>query len=741
MVIQAWMQQTVCLRSGHAASGGSLKPNEGRSRVVIEGVKPQIDCGRYAAKRIVAEPVKVTAAIYSDGHDHVAARLLYKRAEEKAWRYAPFRELGNDLWEAEFSADVIGPWTYTVQAWVDHFGTWVHDLHKRLEAQSLPGVQTAAETAAPGGPEQNEGVTPADESTVAIQDLPSPSRGRNEGYSTTGKPQTDIALALRTGAILLDQASARARDQDARTLKGTASTLRYLAEKNSVFYDFPISDEAILLCLQYPDLSFATTFERELPLWVDRERALFSAWYEFFPRSAGFVPGQHGTLRDVAERLPEVKRMGFDIVYLPPIHPIGTAYRKGKNNSVTAEPGDVGSPWAIGNADGGHKAILRELGTFADFAALLATAAENGLEIALDIAFQCAPEHPWVRDHPDWFKIRPDGSIQYAENPPKKYQDIYPINFESADWRALWQELYSVFAFWIDKGVRVFRVDNPHTKALSFWEWCIAEVRKAHPDVIFLAEAFTRPHVMYGLAKLGYTQSYTYFSWRTEKQELTEYMTEITTEPVSEFFRGNLWPNTPDILPGFLQTEHRAAFAQRAILAATLGASYGVYGPVFELGEHLPAKPGSEEYLHSEKYQLRIWDRDDPKSLAPLLTLLNRTRHAHRALRNNHSLRFHTISNDHLIAYSKKDGDDVVLTIVNLDPENPRDGVTDLDLQALDLPVVGSYEAQDVLSGETYLWQGAHHYVRLDPEKSPAHILLLRPRHLSENTAGESTED
>ncbi|MGI4756850.1 MAG: alpha-1,4-glucan--maltose-1-phosphate maltosyltransferase [Janthinobacterium lividum] len=718
-----------------------MKPNEGRSRVIIEDVKPEVDGGRHAAKRVIGDTVRVTAAIYTDGHDHVAARLQYRRADEKVWRYAPFRELGNDVWEAEFVADTIGGWSYTVQAWVDHFGTWVHELHKRIDAQEVPGVQTAAAVAVPGGAERNDGVAAADENTVAQQDLPGSSGKSANSFVSSAVPQNDIALALRTGAILLDQASARSRDAHAKSLKGAASSLRYMAEKNSNYYEFPLSEDSILLCLEYPDLNFATVYDRELPLWVDRKRAEFSSWYEFFPRSAGFVAGQHGTLRDVAARLPEVARMGFNVVYLPPIHPIGTAFRKGKNNSVTAEPGDVGSPWAIGNSDGGHKAILRELGTFTDFAAMMEAAAANKVEIALDIAFQCAPEHPWVRDHPDWFKIRPDGTIQYAENPPKKYQDIYPINFESSDWRPLWQELYSVFAFWIDKGVRIFRVDNPHTKALPFWEWCIAEVRKVNPDVIFLAEAFTRPHVMYGLAKAGYTQSYTYFSWRTEKQELTEYMTEITTEPVSDFFRGNLWPNTPDILPGFLQTENRAAFAQRAILAATLGANYGVYGPAFELGEHLPAKPGGEEYLDSEKYQLRTWDRDAPQSLAPLLTVLNKARHAHPALQKNKSLRFHTIDNDHLIAYSKNEGDDVVLTIVNLDPLQMQTGWTSLDLATLNLPAYGEYSAEDLLSGETFPWSGARNYVALDPKKSPAHILILRRTPLSDNLAGESTED
>ena len=716
--------------------GGTLKPNEGRSRVIIEDVKPQIDGGRHAAKRVVGDPVRVTASIYSDGHDHVAARLLYKRENEKTWRIAPMREIGNDVWEGWFTVDAIGPWRYSVQSWVDHFDTWVHDLHKRIDAQNVPGVQVPAPVIVPGGPEQNEGVNAVDQNLTAAEDarIATP-----RGYKR--QPESDIALALRTGAGLLDQASARARDEDARNLKGAASSLRYLAEKNSAYYDFPIADDTIRLCLAYPDLNFATTYDHELPLWVDRERARFSSWYEFFPRSSGKVPGQHGTLRDTAARLPEVAAMGFNVVYLPPIHPIGTAFRKGKNNSTTAEPGDVGSPWAIGNTDGGHKAILRDLGTFADFSALLQAAASNGLEIALDIAFQCAPEHPWVREHPDWFKMRPDGSIQYAENPPKKYQDIYPINFESPDWRALWQELFSVFAFWIDKGVRIFRVDNPHTKALPFWEWCIAEVRKTHPEVIFLAEAFTRPHVMYGLAKAGYTQSYTYFSWRTEKRELTEYMTEITTPPVSEFFRGNLWPNTPDILPGFLQTENRAAFAQRLILAATLGASYGVYGPAFELGEHLPAKPGSEEYLDSEKYQLRVWNYDDPKSLAPLMTRLNSIRNTHPALQTDRTLRFHAVDNDQLIAYSKQVGDDVVLMIVNLDPVNLQTGWTTLDTTELQLPLAGSYEVEDLLTGDVFTWTGANNYVALDPEKQPAHILLIRPMHLSDQTAAEGTED
>ena len=690
-----------------------MKPSEGRSRVIIENIQPSIDKGRYAAKRIVGDTVQITASIYGDGHDHLGARLQYRRADERTWRYAPFSELGNDIWQAEFTVDSIGGWVYTVQAWVDHFDTWIHDLHKRIDAQGTAplahGINLNEPTAgdAPGPALQ----APRAGAEAPVQD------------ALAKAAAADVALAFRTGAILLDHASTIARDADARMLKSTASSLRWMAERPQARYDFPLADDSIALAKKYPDLKFATTHSREFPLWVDRERARFSSWYEFFPRSLG-ESGAHGTLKNVTDRLPEVAAMGFDVLYMPPIHPIGTAFRKGKNNSTVAEPGDVGSPWAIGNLDGGHKSILKELGTFTDFGYMVAAANSLDIDIALDIAFQCSPDHPWVRQHPDWFQIRPDGTIQYAENPPKKYQDIYPINFESQDWQALWQELFSVFAFWIDKGVRTFRVDNPHTKALPFWEWCIAEVRKTHPEVIFLAEAFTRPHVMYGLAKMGYTQSYTYFSWRTRKQELTDYMVEVTTTPVSDFFRPNLWPNTPDILPGFLQTTNPAAYMQRIILAATLGASYGVYGPAFELLEHEPAKPGSEEYLNSEKYQLRSWDRESPRSLAPLYTLLNHIRHAHPALQANDGLRFHPIGNDQLLCYSKQSGTDVILCVVNLDPDNIQTGFTSLDLSELGLPDA-PFQVEDLLGGATYTWTGPSNYVSLDPGKMPAHIFSV----------------
>jgi starch synthase (maltosyl-transferring) len=658
-----------------------MKPTEGRKRVVIEEIQPSVDGGRYPAKRIVDDVVTVTAAIFSDGHDHVAARLLYRHSSQRKWQTAPFAELNNDLWAAKFVVDQIGAWQFTVEAWVDHFDTWVYDLGKRLAAQAAGGQ--------------------------------------------------DIPLALRIGATHVEAASGRAKGADAKTLKLFAARLIELAEQNLEQYDSPLTGEMIALVAKYPDLSYSTKYPTELPLWVDRKRARFSSWYELFPRSASSVPGKHGTLRDVEARVHEIAGMGFDVLYMPPIHPIGVAYRKGKNNAVSAEVGDVGSPWAIGAAEGGHTAILPELGTLDDFDALVATAQAHGLDIALDIAFQCSPDHPWVKAHPAWFLHRPDGTIQYAENPPKKYQDIYPLNFESSDWRGLWEALYGVFKFWSDRGVRVFRVDNPHTKALPFWEWCIAEVLKTAPDTIFLAEAFTRPHVMYSLAKSGYTQGYTYFAWRNTKAELTAYFTEISNVPVRDFFRGNVWPNTPDILHEQLQTGERAIFQQRVILAATLSANYGIYGPAYELLEGRPAKPApgktsSEEYLDSEKYQLRDWDRSSPNSIAPLIRQLNFIRNENPALQRNENLVFHTVPNDNLLVYSKAttDGTNVILVVVTLDPRAEQSGWIDLNLAALNLPWQGFFDVDDLLTGTRYHWKDQWNFVSLSPEKT-AHIFRI----------------
>ncbi len=681
-----------------------MKPAEGRRRVVIEEVQPSVDSGRYPVKGVLGEEITVTAAIFADGHDHVAARLLYRHHTQRRWRSVPFVELGNDLWSATFSASDpedasrLGPWRFTIEAWVDHFDTWLHDLAKRLAAQS-----------------------------DSAQEIP---------------------LAYRIGAGLLDEAAARCkpRSADATRIQGAAAELRTVADQALSIYPDPVTSKGVLnpsliaLVQSYPDLSFATRHPVEFPLWIDRARAGFSAWYELFPRSASSISHQHGTLRDVAALVPEIAAMGFDVLYLPPIHPIGTAFRKGRNNSTTPEPGDVGSPWAIGNrrlsaGDGGHTDIHPDLGTFSDFDHLVRTAREHNMELALDIAFQCSPDHPWVKQHPAWFKHRPDGSIQYAENPPKKYQDIYPLNFESTDWRGLWDALCNVFLFWIERGVRIFRVDNPHTKPLPFWEWCIAKIHKSAPDVLLLSEAFTRPHLMYSLAKGGFTQSYTYFTWRTTKQEIQSYFEEICNPPVSTFFRPNLWPNTPDILHAQFQVadldHRRAIFRQRIVLATTLSSNYGVYGPAYELLEGRPAKPApgktsSEEYLDSEKYQIRAWNRSASHSIAPFLTELNQIRRANPALQRNAALHFHSVANDQLLAYSKSLAGNTILVVVNLDPLHQQSGVLDLNMPALNLPWQCSFEVQDLLTGAVYHWRDQWNYVALTPAAT-AHVLRIVP--------------
>ena len=669
-----------------------MKPSEGRRRVVIDAVRPEIDCGRYPVKRVVGDRFDVTAALFGDGHDHVAGRLLFKHERDRRWRSAPLQPLGNDLYSASFTLDRPGTWRYTVQAWVDHFDTWCSDLKKRIDAQPNPASPDPAKL-----------------------------------------PQ-NIPLALRSGALLLEDAVTRAKGADARLLEQIVLSLRWMADQDAPVYEYPLADEIKDVMARYPDLSFATDYDRELSVWADRELARFSTWYELFPRSAspdgaaGAVDAaRHGTLRDVEARLPEIAAMGFDVLYLPPIHPIGTAFRKGPNNNVVATAGDHGSPWAIGGAEGGHKAVHPELGTLEDVESLAAAGREHGIELALDIAFQASPDHPWVREHPEWFIIRPDGSIQYAENPPKKYQDIYPLNFESKEWRSLWEELLSVFQFWIKHGVTLFRVDNPHTKALPFWEWAIAQVHRDTPEAIFLAEAFTRPHVMYSLAKAGFTQSYTYFTWRTAPAELREYLEEITRPPVSDFFRPNFWPNTPDILHAFLQEGGRPAFMQRLILAATLTANYGLYGPAYELGENLPAKPGSEEYLNSEKYQIRTWDRSDPRSLAPLITRLNAIRRANPALQSNERLVFHDVDNPHLLCYSKTTDDhaNTILVAINLDPKQEQAGWIDLDLKQLAVPYNETFDVEDLLTGVHYAWRDRSNYVALRPETQPAHIFRI----------------
>jgi starch synthase (maltosyl-transferring) len=647
-------------------------PIEGRQRVIVARVSPEVDCGRFAIKRIAGETVIVEADVFADGHDQVACQILYKQDGHEL-QASPMKPLGNDRWRGEFAVTNLGGYCYTVEGWIDRFETWRRDLEKRISA------------------------------------------GQN------------ISVDLLIGADLIERTATRATPEDARVLLDCGQRLRKNAGNDSGAA-IALDSELLKLIRHYPERDFATRYEKQLSIVVERDKARFSTWYELFPRSCSTEPGRHGTFRDCEEWLPYVASMGFDVIYLPPIHPIGKTFRKGRNNSVSPQPGDVGSPWAIGSAEGGHKSIHPELGTLQDFRRFLSKAADHGLEVALDIALQCSPDHPYVQQHPEWFSTRPDGTIQYAENPPKKYQDIYPFYFETPQWRELWQELKSVFLFWIEQGVRIFRVDNPHTKSFPFWEWVIGEIKTHHPDVIFLSEAFTRPNVMYRLAKLGFSQSYTYFTWRNTRQELTDYFNELTQSHVCEYFRPNLWPNTPDILPEFLQVGGRPSFMVRLILAATLGANYGIYGPAFELCENAPLAPGKEEYLNSEKYELKRRDLNSNHSLKSLISRLNRIRKENPALQSNRNLRFHETDNPSILCYSKASDDlsSVIIVVVNLDCFHIQTGWLGIDLSSIGLDARHSFQVHDLLSEGRFLWQGSRNYVELVPESLPAHILRLR---------------
>jgi starch synthase (maltosyl-transferring) len=663
------------MQPDHKSSTIEKPRHDGRRRVVIESVSPQVDGGRFPAKRTVGDVVRVEADIFTDGHDLIAAALLHRPENSEAWIETPIRPLVNDRWTGDFQVMQLGRYRYTIHAWVDHWVTWRHELEKRINANS----------------------------------------------------DTDIDYQI--GADLLDEAAERAAEPDSKSLRDHASALRATtgADTRRALATGSALNE---LMLRYPDRRFATEMDRELVIVVDPVRARFSSWYELFPRSTSPQAGRHGTLADCEARLPYVAGMGFNVVYLPPIHPVGLAFRKGKNNSITAEPGDTGSPWAIGGAEGGHKAIHPDLGTIEDFRRLVNRASELGLQVALDIAFQVSPDHPYVKEHQQWFRKRPDGTIQYAENPPKKYQDIYPFDFETSDWFALWQELKSVFTFWIDQGVRIFRVDNPHTKAFPFWEWCITEIKRDWPETLFLSEAFTRPKIMYRLAKVGFSQSYTYFPWRNTKHELTAYLTELTQTPVRDFFRANQWPNTPDILTEFLQIGSRSAFMIRFLLAATLGANYGIYGPAFELMESRPVRPGSEEYLDSEKYQIRHWDLERPDSLREFIALVNRIRNENPALQNDWTLEFHPVDNDQLICFSKhsEDSTNLIVVVINLDPHHTQSGTVELPVYKWQIEEDRPYQANDLLTGARYVWNGRRNWVELNPASVPAHILRIRRR-------------
>jgi starch synthase (maltosyl-transferring) len=666
-------------------------------RVVIESVEPSVDGGRYPVKRTPGERVDVSADIFLDGHDLLRAVLRYRAVDagtrQPAWHEAPMAAGVNDAWLGSFVVERVGFYEFAIDAWVDRFGSWRRDLQKKFDAgqevasELLEGamlVRAAAERLTPKTPRGKKRRPEATPGAAAAEDERGwlLSRADRLAGATPDAARVEAALEPRLAALMLAHA----------------------------------------------DRLAVTTSHPVLRVHVERERARYGAWYEMFPRSAGPDPTRSATFAEAAGDLPRIAAMGFDVLYLPPIHPIGRTFRKGPNNTLGAAATDPGSPWAIGSEEGGHDAVEPGLGTIEDFARFVAAAREHGLEIALDLAFQCSPDHPYVKSHPEWFRHRPDGTIKYAENPPKKYQDIYPFDFECADWHALWEELERVILFWVEHGVRIFRVDNPHTKPFRFWEWVIAQVGREYPDVIYLSEAFTRPKVMRHLAKIGFSQSYTYFTWRNTKAELTEYFTELTQTPVREYMRPNLFANTPDILHEYLQRGGRPAFETRLILAATLAASYGIYSG-YELCENRPVRPGSEEYLDSEKYQIRIRDWNQPGSIAPLVTAINRARRENPALHHDAGLRFHRCENDQILCYSKStdDGENRLLVAVNLDPFHMQHGWVHVPVAAWGLRPEG-YVADDLLSGERFFWHGEWNYVRLDPGYRSGHVLRIRNR-------------
>jgi len=645
---------------------------EGRQRVVIENISPSVDGGRYPIKRTAGDPVHVEADVYADGHDHVRTLVAFRSARDQAFEECYLEPQGNDLFAGFFEVTEIGTYEFLVYAWIDHFDTWIAGLAKKVEVDS----------------------------------------------------ETHVDLMI--GGDLLEGCAKRASGKEKKRLEALAVEIK--AEKVDVRTraSLVLDPESVDLAMRYPDRSFQT-ISTPYRVTVDPPIARFSSWYEFFPRSTGASATEHGTLKSAITRIDYVKKLGFDVIYLPPIHPVGTAFRKGPNNALVAKKGDPGSPWAIGSEAGGHTAVHPELGTVDDLRTFVNEAESADIKVALDIAFQCSPDHPWVAEHPEWFVSRPDGTIQYAENPPKKYQDIYPINFESDEWENLWIALRDVFLFWIAAGVTIFRVDNPHTKSFPFWEWCIASIKERHPEALFLAEAFTRPKRTYGLAKKGFSQSYTYFTWRTGSAELREYLEELTQTNVVEFFRPNFWPNTPDILHEYLQEGGRPAFMIRLALAATLTANYGIYGPAFELLEHKPRDRGSEEYIDSEKYQIREWNLKDPQSLAPYISKINSIRRENPALQQNRTLRFHATTNPNLIAYSKtsRDGTNIILTVVNLSYEHTEEGQVEFSPAAVLLPDSRPFKMCDLLTGGEFEWSEYWNFVTLDPFGSPAHIFSL----------------
>ncbi|MFN5213224.1 MAG: alpha-1,4-glucan--maltose-1-phosphate maltosyltransferase [Bacteroidota bacterium] len=647
---------------------------DGKSRVVIEKVSPEIDGGRFYSKAVLGDSVVVEADIFGDGHDITQAILCYRHEKQKNFREAHFSLPENDRCAASFIADTIGLYICSIKAWVEHTLTWHHGIKRKIAAGE------------------------------------------------------HVSVELAEGAQLLTQMIEQASKADAKQLKQIAEL--FLNKKKYDAACLAASEDAIHhYAYKYPLFAAITTYPVELNIYVDRPRAGFSTWYELFPRSTSSKEHTHGTFNDVIKLLPRLNEMGFDVLYLPPVHPIGDSYRKGKNNNPKAGSGEPGSPWAIGNADGGHKAILKDLGTLGEFKKLVNEADKYGIEIAMDYALQCAPEHPYVKENPQWFKWRSDGTVQYAENPPKKYQDVLPIHFETDDWKNLWIELKGILQYWIKQGVKIFRVDNPHTKPFIFWEWIINEIKKEHPDVLFLSEAFTRPKVMQQLAKVGFSQSYTYYTWRTSKAELIEYMTTLTQTEMKNYFRPNFWPNTPDILPYNLQSGLEAVFFTRFFLAATLSSNYGFYGPVFEFMVH-DALPGKEEYYNSEKYEICKWDWSKKTRFTELISKVNQARSTNKALQSTNNIQFCDIANDQLLSYYKQsaEGDNQLLFVVNLDPYHKQDGWVKVPLKEAGLLADQEFAVHDVLTGSQYVWKGEWNYVALDPHVLPFHLFRLEKK-------------
>lgn len=644
-------------------------------RIRFAQIVPSVDGGKYPAKRLQGELAQISATIFRDGSDVLGAAVRYHHEVDREYHHVPLKHVGNDRWIGSFLLEELGNYQFSLVAWTDAFATWQDFLSKKWKAG-----------------------------------------------------ERELGLELQEGAYLLRALADRVPRGAARVPLMQAALL--LGDPNH-----PVEESVLIglnpvlaqISTDYPDPTQMVSSEDSYQINVNPIRSGFAAWYELFPRSQSAVPGKHGTLRDVLRRLPELRDLGFDVIYLPPIHPIGLTNRKGKNNAAEAEPNDVGSPWAVGNWQGGHDAIEPALGTLDDFRMLIGAAQAHDIDIALDLVLNCSPDHPYVQQCPHWFKQRADGTVAFAENPPKKYQDVYPLEFDNEDWPSLWQEVLRIVTFWIEHGVKIFRVDNPHTKPIGLWEWLISQVKRQYPEVIFLAEAFTKPAMKKELAKIGFDQSYTYFTWRNSKSELVEYLTELTTTEMVEYFRPNFFTNTPDILHAYLQKGGRPAFAIRLILAATLSPLYGIYSG-YEFYENTPLHEGSEEYLDSEKYELKQRPSDMPGSLRPLIKLLNQNRRTHPALHQLKNIHFHTIANQNILCFSKTTGDfgDRLICVINLDPNRVQEGIVELNLTALGLAVDQTYFVHDLLTNQTWNWKGPKNYVRLDPQIAPAHLFVVR---------------